>query len=88
MSKDTEAQACKVWPDKEDGDLWETVFKDMEAAYPGRFTVAYVRDAFERTCDKYDDYVPLDRFIKKVRMVCLWERPLVPKEILFPEDSE
>ncbi|WP_174406868.1 hypothetical protein [Desulfovibrio subterraneus] len=78
----------KVWPDITDDDLWLAVQADIEAQYPGRFTMEYVRDAFERTCAKYDNYVPLDRFMKKVRMVCLWERPLVPHKILHPEDFQ
>ncbi len=79
---------AKVWPDKDDTDLWKQVLEDINAQYPDRFTEAYVRDAFERTCAKFDDYVVRDRFIKKVKMVCLWERPLVPREILFPDETD
>ncbi len=76
----------KIWPDTTDDDLWAAARADIEAKYPGRFSEEYIRDAFERTCAKFDDYVPLSRFLKKLRMVCLWERPLVPDEILFPEE--
>ncbi len=74
-----------VWPDPSDTDLWEAVRADITHAYPDRFSEAYIRDAFERTCAKYEDYVPRSRFLKKVRMACLWDRPLVPNEILFPD---
>lgn len=77
----------KVWPDITDDDLWAAVKADIFGQYPDRFSEAYVRDAFERTCAKFDDYVLMSRFIKKMRMTCLWERPLVAHEILFPDET-
>lgn len=63
-----------VYPDIRDDDLWLHVRSDLEMHYEGRFNLDQMRQAFEKTCEAFDDYLPLERFMKRVRVNCVWNR--------------
>ena len=71
-----------VFPDKEDIDLLRAVMRAIEEKHPGRFNDAQKVEAFTKTCDQYDDSLPLERFIKRAIINCVWDRPIIDKDIL------
>ncbi|AAS97752.1 hypothetical protein [Nitratidesulfovibrio vulgaris] len=63
-----------VYPDISDDDLWLHILADLDAFYGDRFNLDQKRQAFTKTCEAFDDYVPLERFTKRVRVNCVWNR--------------
>ena len=63
-----------VYPDISDDDLWLHILADLDAFYGDRFNLDQKRQAFTKTCEAFDDCVPLERFTKRVRVNCVWNR--------------
>ncbi|MFV0420876.1 hypothetical protein [Oleidesulfovibrio sp.] len=71
-----------VFPDKDDIDLLRKVMQAIEEKHPGRFNDAQKLEAFTKTCERYDDSLPLERFLKRAIINCVWDRPIIDKDIL------
>ena len=78
----------KVWPDADDGDLFARVSEVIEEQHPGRFAKEHIYASFSAACAEFDEHVAVERIIKKTKVKCVWERPVIPPEVLQRIDDE
>ena len=90
----------KVFPSKNDKDLWQLTQAFLKHKFPGRVMPDHARWAFEATCDELDGYLSQKRFLRKVATKWMWQRPSLPrgmggplgwreiKPVNYPDDEE
>ncbi len=72
----------RVYPGVGDDDLWFCVQTVLAAEYgPERVLMEHARTAFEAVCADLDEALPLNDFLRKVRLRWLWQRPPLPRGV-------